>query len=240
MKLRYLLIMLLILIPGIVNAEDIYFTNENGVALTKKEYDYLVERFAEGFPKIMNNEDYTNLVSEELINSKINTAYFEDAVMPLADGYYETGSKSIKISSSCYNASQCSIGVVVEWFKNPTVRSYDVLGAYLKDTKLLTEPRTYLESTSSTINSNEIVNQSTGFGVSIKLPTNASNIMLYQYYTVSKGGTIYQSYQHAKSSISLVNSKKYTISRSGYGGVFLFNSSVKNKYDGMGGVSISV
>ena len=39
---------------------------------------------------------------------------------------------------------------------------------------------------------------------------------------------------------SIVNSKKYTIDKSGYGHVFLFDDSVKSIYDAMGGVNISL
>ncbi len=72
------------------------------------------------------------------------------------------------------------------------------------------------------------------------MPVAATSITAVQYYTVSKAGSVYASYQHAISNISLTNSKKYTISRQGYGGVLLFDSSVNSYYDGMSGVNISL
>lgn len=74
----------------------------------------------------------------------------------------------------------------------------------------------------------------------MKLPTGGNNMVVSQYFRVETGGTVYGSYQHATANISLANSKKYTISRTGYGGVFLFNSPVRSYYDAMGGVNISV
>ncbi len=237
MKLRYFLLALLVTIPNIVHASEYYFNNDNGVQLTKEEYDYIVERFDTKFPEIMSLDDYNKLINEDLMKNKINTVISEE-ILPLS-AFYETASKSLKLSSVC-TSSYCGITVVVHWKNNPNTRSYDVLGAYLEGNSLRTTPTTYLTSSANTIYSSEIVNQANGFGVSIKLPTNANGITLYQYYDTTPGGTIYQSYQHAKSSTTLANSKKYTISRSGYGGVFLFNNTVKDKYDAMGGVNLAL
>ena len=121
-----------------------------------------------------------------------------------------------------------------------SIRSYDVIGAYLNGINLTSVPITAAAGTSERVTSNEIVKSNNGFGVSIKLPSTGSDMDVLQYFRVTTGGTIYGSYQHAKSEISLANSKKYTISRSGYGGVFLFNNSVKSHYDQMAGVSLSV
>lgn len=238
MKLKFLLLALILIIPNTVNASEIYFENNNGVSLTKKEYDYLVERFSENFLKIMTNNDYDNLVSDELLSGKMNVNTSIPTIMPLSESYYKTGSKYIKITSIC-SSINCSITVYVKWYNEPKVKSYDVIGAYFQNTSLKSSPVTYISNLSTTTYSNEIVNQSKGFGVSIKVP-NGSNIELYQYYDTKPGGMINASYQHAKSSISLNNSKKYTISNSGYGGVFLFDSSVKEKYDAMSGVSINL
>ena len=81
---------------------------------------------------------------------------------------------------------------------------------------------------------------SVGFGVSIGLPKYGSSMIINQTYRVNKGGTIYASYQHAKSTISLANSKNYTLSHAGFGGVFKFSGVAVNIYDQMSGVSIIV
>ena len=57
-------------------------------------------------------------------------------------------------------------------------------------------------------------------------------------FTYSGSGTIYASYQHAKTNVTLATSKKYTIAQGGYGNVLLFDNNVQIKYDNMTGVSI--
>lgn len=65
-------------------------------------------------------------------------------------------------------------------------------------------------------------------------------MILNQDYDVSKGGTVYASYQHATSNTTLATSQNYTFSLTGYGRVFLFYNSARNIYDAMNGVDISV
>jgi hypothetical protein len=80
---------------------------------------------------------------------------------------------------------------------------------------------------------------SNGFGTSVLLPASpATNIIVDQQFYTNLGGTIYASYQHATSNITLSTSYCYTISASGYGGVFDFYGSATGVYDGMGGVNI--
>ena len=186
----------------------------------------------------MTDQDYKNLIKEELINSKINIVTNTSLVSPLASSSHTTKSKSLTMTSACAS-NYCNITLAVEWLKEPTVKSYDVIGVYLMNNSLVTSPITYTYSTNGAVYSNEIVKQNNGFGVSVKVPS-GDNIKVYQYFDITPTGAIYGSYQHATSSISLVNSKKYTISRSGYGGVFSFDSSVKEKYDAMSGVNITI
>lgn len=238
MKAKILTLVLLItLVPNIVFAKEEFFSNSNGVSLTEKEYNYIVKRFDIKFPDIMTLDDYDNLINDEFLNSKIQIVE-STPIMPLAVEEYRTQSKSLKISSAC-NSSTCNMVVVLTWLKSANVRSYDVIGAYLNGVSLKNTPITTLYSNDEAITSMEIVQGSNGFGVSVKLP-NSDGIQVYQYYNVTPGGIINASYQHATSKISLANSKKYTFASSGYGGVFLFDSSINNIYDGMGGVIIKI
>lgn len=56
------------------------------------------------------------------------------------------------------------------------------------------------------------------------------------------GKTAYGTYQHARNSnITLTQAKSYTFNSNGLGGVVYFNNStVKNYYDGMQGLSSSI
>ncbi len=237
MKLKHLLLALILITPNLVFAKEVYFKNNNNVTLTKKEYDYIVERFSENYPNVMTQKDYDNLIKDEYLNGKIQIVTSNDSINPLAT-YYETGSKSIKITSTCVS-DRCNITVVTQWLKQPTITSYDVIGARFADTSLINSPNTVAYTKTNTIYSTEAQKFSNGFGVSIKIPSGLY-LEIDQYFEVKPSGTVFASYQHATSNISLANSKKYTISSSGFGGVFSFNNSVKNYYDGMGGVKISV
>ena len=94
---------------------------------------------------------------------------------------------------------------------------------------------------SGTVSPSSTRTLSNGFGASIKLPSSGTNIVVSQTYSVYTGGTVYASYQHAKSTVTLSQSLDFTISGGGLGEVFYFsNSSIRSKYDGMGGVYMDV
>ena len=69
---------------------------------------------------------------------------------------------------------------------------------------------------------------------------NGSSLELSLTFMVSGSGTIYGSYQHASTTATLEESKKYTISHLGYGKVIKFNDNVKKKYDAMTGVDLNI
>ena len=58
--------------------------------------------------------------------------------------------------------------------------------------------------------------------------------------STSKWATVYASYQHAATNVTLAQSKAYNISHNGYGEVINFATAVENYYDGMQGVSIAL
>lgn len=241
MKKKSLFIIVVLLFSiNVISAKEVYYINENNVSFTEEEYDFISDVFYEGYQRLMSNVDYQKIfVDTEIINSDIISKTFIWYDSPAQrNTFYETASKEMTISKVC--ASSCYMFLEVVWKNSPKVRSYDVIGAYLDGVDLINTPETKVDNLSMTNRSEEIVTQTNGFGTSIKLLSSGTDMIITQYYSVSKGGTVYASYQHATSSISLTNSKKYTISRSGYGGVFLFNSSVSNYYDAMGGVDISV
>lgn len=98
----------------------------------------------------------------------------------------------------------------------------------------------------------------TGVGISMPLDTNiqscSNNLGLhfgiiqgYEFQinalvdaTSGNQVTLKASYQHATSNVSVNNSKDYTFSTAGLGGVINFRSSaIASKYDGMGGVTLT-
>lgn len=242
-KIVFISLMLLqLIIPfNIINAEEIYYINDNNVELTKEEYDFLSKFYWEGYQDNMTEEDYQEFVDSNIMDGEFQSVeriYYDTTSAMLYSSSHQTSSKLIKMSSSCY--TNCTISVVVTWSTVPKVKSYDVIGARLSGISLIKHNQTTAETTTSTNTSTEIQKLSDGFGVSIKIPSSGSDYVISQKYIVSKGGTVYASYQHATSTISLANSKKYTISSSGYGGVFSFTGTAASVYDQMGGVSLTV
>lgn len=215
------------------------YTNKNGVTLTKKEYEFVLEFYGLEHYERMTQDDYEWL--EDLnINTndvEIQTIYdYENGISRTTS--HATSNKKISIAKSC--SSICTIITNVTWYSNPTVRSYDVLGARLVNTTLANDSiTTKLYSSAGTITSSSIKYSGSGFGVSIKLPSGATDISLDQKFYVNTGGYVYASYQHAITTVTLNTSLLYTIGNGGYGGVFNFYGAAVGCYDQMGGVYIT-
>lgn len=228
-------IFILLLFISRVNADEVYFINSNNVVLNQQEYKFITNMFFEGYQKTMTKEDYNIIFKNNTINASIqsNTSSYQ-----LLSNSYSTSSKKLTIKKAC--TTNCLITINLEWLVKPSIKSYDLIGAYLDGVTLDSSPVTKLLTSSGSSQSTEKVSSNNGFGFSVKLQ-DSNSLIISQYFRVSKGGTVYGSYQHAKKDITLSNSKKYTISKSGYGKVFLFNTStIRDYYDGMTGVNITV
>lgn len=137
------------------------------------------------------------------------------------------------------------IVVQLTWLNMPATRSYDVFGIRFDGPSLNGTPsfnQTYkINGTAKKDTTNYIQKLSNGFGTSFLLPNgNITDLVQSLDFLYNGSGKIYGSYQHAQKSVTLANSKKYTISAYGYGNVLNFDSSVKDSYDAMGGVDLSV
>lgn len=247
MKVRNIIIVTIILniiFVANVNAKEFFYINQYGVVFSKEEYNFLSDFYFEGYQNYMKIEDYIKFVNSNIMNKTIKTSIKDDesnigeyGVSSLS-AFHETSSKSIKISSACSNV--CNISIVADWKKSPTIRSYDVIGAYLKNVTINISPSTSLYYSDGVISSSSTKKTSSGFGTSIKLPSTGENIKIVQTFIVEPSGIIYASYQHAKKVSTLAKSQNYSIDRNGYGGVFLFDRTVESYYDAMGGVSIEL
>lgn len=243
MKIKYIIFTFLSFLVFECNvfATEMKFENSNGIILNEQEYNYILKMFNKDFFDTMTVDDYNNL----LMNTNIDDNVIEifntgDLINPLATEL-TNDSRTLKIGKSCSN-SYCTITINVVWNSIPNVKSYDVIGSrfdgnidyvtYPK-TKVITNVNSYFLSDSPNYLEN-------GYGASVKIPDSVNSITLSQYFKVSGSGTIYSSYQHAIKSISLTNSKKYTLSSSGYGKVFKFNKEVESYYDKTEGVNITI
>ncbi|MCI8670438.1 MAG: hypothetical protein HFI36_00200 [Bacilli bacterium] len=234
---KKILIILTVFFIGIisVNANTIYYKNNYDVSFTKEEYDFFTEMYYEGYQEHMTKEDF-NYFNNTNKNYKLVEQKTITDILSRATSITDSG-KTLKIAKVA-SGSNSIISTTLIWNSAPNVKSYDVIGARLENTKLINSPITKFVNNSGTIPYNISVSASNGFGASILL--SGSNMKITQTYTVSNGGTVYASYQHAKMTVTLNDSKKYSISSAGYGKVFRFDYAVTNKYDAMNGVSIAV
>ena len=221
-----------------VFAKENYYSNLNGVSLTQEEYDFFTKMYYDGYQATITQDEYQRFVENDVLHGTFETKEIVDPGTPMTRGSeHTTGSKNLKIAKAC--SSNCLVSVLLTWLNNPTIRSYDVMGAYLDGISLKSNPTTRVASQSTEFLASNIRKEANGFGVSFKLPSGSGIVVNQDFYT-SKGGTIYASYQHAKSNTTLATSQLFNLSRIGYGRVFLFYGAATNVYDGMNGVDINV
>lgn len=221
-----------------VKALETFYENMNGVTLTKEEYDFLSQMYWDGYQSLMTLDDYEEFKNSKVMNGQIEVKKlnYNNYIVPYGTSI-SYGGRTLKIFKSC--SSNCLISVTLEWTGNPTVRSYDVIGAYIENTSFTNTPTTTVATSSSKTVVTDLKKTNNGIGSSFKLPS-GSNIKVNQTFRVNTGGHVYASYQHAKSSSTLAKSKDYTFSKFGYGNVFQFSNNSSNIYDAMSGVDITV
>lgn len=226
-------------IPSVF-AKDTFYTNNYGVEFTEEEYNFISMFYFEGYQDYMNQERYESFIESDIMNGNIQTVSSEDIpnITPYAT-MHETNAKVIKISSSC--DTECTVSTTLTWKNTPTVKSYDVIGAYLKGATYKNDTLLTILATSSTTQfpSDNII-KSNGVATSMKLPNDSTGLKINQSFETSRSGTVNSSYQHAKRTSTSAKSKQFSFSEAGFGKVFLFNDSVKDYYDAMGGVSLNL
>ena len=214
--------------------------NKNGIELTEKEYQFVNKFYGEDFFEKMTQEDYEWIMELDINNKKVEIKTIYDTNINRDNPFHSTNSKSLSIARSCGNIS-CTIITNLTWLVNPSNRSYDVIGARFYNTSLHNNTiQTKVTSSNGTQYFSYDKCLSNGIGTSVKLPDNGNNITVQQKIFTNLGGIVYASYQHSTSQISLQTSTWYTISATGFGGVFEFYNGAGNYFDGMGGVNISL
>lgn len=229
--------------------EDIYYTNANGVSMTEDEYNYFVQIADADYPSVVTQDTYDKFVNYGYFGQPITRVeYDEDANMQqmiipsvLPQGtVHETQAKKLVLVKAC-GSTYCGITVTLTWKGQPNVKSWDVIGALLYgNLSLVGDPGTDLTYSGGILYYNDPYYVGGGFGTSVKMQTSTTNMRVYQSYDVYGTGTVYASYQHATSTITKANSKKYTVGYGGYGGVFHFYGAASGVYDHMAGVDTYV
>lgn len=171
---------------------------------------------------------------------------------------YETTSKKISLAyGEFYWGEDPSIIIDVEWYKIPMIKKYDII-ATRWDKSISTTNIIAFEGTQETVDKNGNLltanyklgsdNQkitTTGFGQIMNIFDNATNwldLSFVLHFKQNVGSTVYGTYQHASNSnITLSQANSYSIKSGGLGNVVYFsNTTVRNYYDGMKGVSATV
>ena len=190
-----------------------------------------------------NNDSYTwTQISKE--------EYERPSVAPASVTYSENY-KKITLSS-VFGGSTYLFSASAEWKYMPTVRSYDVIGMRFNNVAMYTDSQDGLQIFKQ-VGSDHYENlsyapdgantsiQKNGFGVSMNLVNNDIDSLELNITAIGmvsgSNPQVWASYQHAARNVTQAQSKNYTISAAGYGGVINFNPSVEIYYDGMYGVT---
>lgn len=228
--------------------ENPYYTTPNGIELTQEEYEFLVNFYGVGYLDIMTRDMYDEFVEEDLINSDVEIKTYNEPQLALLNPGMSpnsdtnaTPAKTLQIGKACL-PTYCIMSLVNTWHVSPNIRSWDNIGTYLYNVSLVNYTHAYVYSTAGTVYYENWKTDPNGHGVgnSVKLPDTGEDILISMGFKVTKGGTVFGSYQHAAQNTTLLNSQNYTLDLGGYGGVFLYNGNAIGVYDGMNGVDINV
>ena len=187
----------------------------------------------------------TEITEEEYMNAGLD----KDNNQPRSN-FAESDYKYINLVAGNTNGA-AFLSFVTHWKIMPATRSFDVNAARLVNLDVINGTQggkqfyTISGNTSYinySFNGTNINNQSNGFGISMNL-VNDTNLTGLELEITSclevtnYPAIIFASYQHAITTLSLDESKSYTLSSSGLGSVITYaNSSTYSKYDGMTGV----
>lgn len=233
------LCLLMFMFIGVLNvnaSNNMYYKNEYGVEFTKEQYDFFTNMYYDGYQSAMTKEDINYYDIDYMNPNLVESKYSNNNIISRATSISDAN-RSLKISKTSM-PNYTIITLTLTWTNPPAVKSYDVIGARFSGVTYDSGLNTKLINSSGTTAINNNRTFTNGLGCSV--PISGSSIKVTQTFKVTGSGTVYGSYQHANSAISLANSKKYTISSSGYGSVFKFTGTATSVYDQMNGVSITV
>ena len=175
----------------------------------------------------------------------------EAGIMPAAASH-TTAYKNIQISRSHTGGNNYFMNVTNHWLITPAVKSYDVIAMRVDDATMVAGTQSGIQMYSTNSGSGSVdysyrgtnmVLASNGFGISMNLVDAAYGFTCEIEAIVTattEWAKVFGSYQHAIASVTLAQSKSYTISHNGYGKVINFATGIQNDYDDMDGVSIAL
>ena len=220
-----------------VNAQEVFYKNNNGVTLSEKEYNFVSEMYWNGYQEYLTKEDFESLKSLNVFEKTIEK---QEVVVgsPIARGSSVTSNlRQLTISKAC--SQECVSTLVTIWLGSPFIKSYDVVGARVANASLTSVRSALVSGTNYAKTYSSPQTFDNGFGYSILVP-NVANLKVTLTFITTKGGTAYGSYQHAVSNTTDFVSKQYTIGAGEYGNVFRFIGNARTVYDNAPGVDITL
>ena len=166
--------------------------------------------------------------------------------------YYESNYKRIQIIDNYISNNLHYIMVYTQWLVTPATKSFDVTAMRFEDATIVEGSQdgtqTYwangeYDFITYSPNGTNIRKQSNGFGISMNLVNNASYFetdISADIKASNSNATVYGTYQHAVTNVTLEQSHSYNISHNGFGSVLNFATGVQNYYDRMQGVYVEL
>lgn len=226
---------------------EAYYTNVYGVTFDRSQYDFFTEFFYDGYQALMTQamfDEYDGFDFENTVIEKVsycpNQTHLNpgNQIFPQDYPYLDTYAKEISMGKAC-NPAFCRVSCNVVWHGTPIVQSYDVMGSYISGPTRITTPITSYSSSAGDGYQTDMVYDTDCYGAVIAIP-NAPDIIVSQSFSFTGHGQIFMSYQHAVETISLNDAKSFSIGLAGLGNVFIYSSTIANKFDQMGGVYMTV
>lgn len=221
-------------------------TNEEYENLESMNLDYNSVRKSYKYVKDTYNNVTGEVVSEEITELEYNN--FENIPQPISS-MYETTYKRLALTVAQSSSTSAYVSFSTLWKVIPATRSYDVIGIRLSGADEVNGSQegnqTYLlDGSYSTVhytwNGTNINNLSNGFGISMNIVNSDIDYLECGISVIISFAntpiTVFASYQHATSDISLATSKSYTLGSGGLGNVFIFTGNIENYYDCTPGV----
>ncbi len=239
-KIIYLLLIIGIMmcINTTVYARENYYQNENGVILTKQEYDFISNMYWNGYQNYLTLDDYNYIASLNVFDKEISKKTEEFIDAPLTRGSSVTSNlRTLTIAKAC--SDTCMVTLVNKWNGTPTIKSYDVFGVRVNGVEILDIRNALVSGTNYGKSYSNPKVSNNGFGYSVLVP-NVGNVKATVTFVTTTGGRIYGSYQHAIKNTTEAVSKQYTIAVGGYGKVFQFTGTARSIYENSPGVDIEV
>lgn len=251
--LQGILILCLLFSTSNVKAEEskeVFFTNKNNISFTKFQYDTLIE--AMGLYEVLNMDElvYNNMHVSMMNENDTKLEILEDNDVIIDNGgislldtrYHETTYKKLTGVTTCPSGySYCYLDITLSWKKNPSVRSYDVIGTMLHGTTFYGDASTVSTFMNGTTTSFSVEKKETnGRAAAVKLASSGNINSIVFSTNVNKAGSLQVSYQHAVKTVTKSYALSFEFSNAGMGKVFYWSDGYAGYYDDMAGLSLNI